>query len=666
MLVLLLVVIASLPYLNILANGFVYDDDTQVLMNPYIRGFRHLKAIFTTTVWSFAGGARGRTNYYRPVMTMGYLLCHAVFGYRAWAFHLISLALNVGVVCLLFVVTRRLFTDRVVAFATAAVFALHPIHTEAVDWIAAVTDLELAFFFLLAFWLYLRLENTAGFRAVLTEAGAALSFVLALLSKEPAAVFPLLATIYEHALRPDRAATSWRVKLIRYGLLWLLLAVYVWLRTHLLGSFAAVVHRPQMQFDGVMLSAVALVGEYLGEMLWPAHLSAYHLFPRDLAALLPRILTGTLALAACTAIAVYLWQRERWLAFGFIWFFATLAPVLNARWMPPNVLAERYLYLPSAGLCWIAGWLLCRLWRGAARAEAAPPVPSEPPRLRLPSLLRRGSKGGSATLQRRAALATVFVAATVLCVARIVTRNRDWKNDLTFYTATLATSPRAATMHNNLGVYYWQIGDWKDAGTQWEEALALRPGGTWVLDNLGLLRIRQKRYREAVVFFRRALAQQPKDVDAYTGLGDAYRKMHMLPQAEQAFQAAVRLAPLDAKAQLRLGDLYFNEGKFELAKRHYLASIRSVPTLSAYLGLAVVADVRGKIAEVERDLKAARKLAPSDSRPYFLLGNLYSTSGRKAQAIHEYEAGLKLDPNARNARAALAKLRGQSGEGPAP
>ncbi|MGH9356710.1 MAG: hypothetical protein ACRD10_11325, partial [Terriglobia bacterium] len=457
-----LILVSSLPYLNALANGFVYDDDTQILTNPYVRDFSHLKAIFTTSVWSYAGGATGVTNYYRPVMTLSYLLCHAVFAYKAWAFHLASLALNAAVVYLLFVVTRRIFRDGRLAFVAAVLFALHPIHTEAVDWIAAVTDLELTLFFLLCFWFYLRLEAATGARLLWTHLGVASAFVLALLSKEPAAVLPLLAVVWEHALRPDRFLTSLGVKVQRYGLLWLILIGYLLFRTHILGAFAPVSLRPGMAPDAVIFSAAALSGEYLFKMLWPVHLCAFYIFPADMANLLPEIIGGCLALLLCAALSLYFWERERRLSFGFIWFFATLAPVLDARWMPHNAFSERYLYLPSAGLCWVAAWLFCRLWRGAARTGK--------------------------TAEIAAATGACLLAA--LFAARIVTRNPDWKNDLTFYTKTLAASPDAADMHNNLGNYYWQHGNLNAAAAQWEQAARLQPDATYTLDNLGLLHIR--------------------------------------------------------------------------------------------------------------------------------------------------------------------------------
>jgi len=110
----------------------------------------------------------------------------------------------------------------------------------------------------------------------------------------------------------------------------------------------------------------------------------------------------------------------------FFWhrlFFLTLAPVLNSRWLGPNVFTERYLYLPSVGFCWVAAWGILRI-----RAQAAG---------------RRPAWG--------AALGIVLGVVGVLAAVRIVTRNRDWRDEITYYRATLAAEPEAASLRINLG-----------------------------------------------------------------------------------------------------------------------------------------------------------------------------------------------------------------------
>ena len=152
---------ATLPYLNILFNGFVYDDDTQVMQNPYVRSFRYLKEIFTTNVWSFSGRDRLQLLSADDDAGIPCLLSScSVCGLTASI--LVSLLLHVLVVCLVFVLTERLTGDRVWAFVAGALFALHPIHTESVAWIAAVTDLEVTFFYLLTFGIFLAVARPGG------------------------------------------------------------------------------------------------------------------------------------------------------------------------------------------------------------------------------------------------------------------------------------------------------------------------------------------------------------------------------------------------------------------------------------------------------------------------------------------------------------------------
>ena len=79
-LIAVLILLAALCYGNSLFNAFVYDDEQQILQNPYVKSWHYLPQIFTTTVWSFVGAA-GTTNYYRPLMTFTYLvLWHSLLG----------------------------------------------------------------------------------------------------------------------------------------------------------------------------------------------------------------------------------------------------------------------------------------------------------------------------------------------------------------------------------------------------------------------------------------------------------------------------------------------------------------------------------------------------------------------------------------------------------
>lgn len=625
----LLALLATLPYLNSLPNGFVYDDDTQVLANPYIRNFSHLREIFTKSVWSYLGDYRSTTNYYRPVMTLGYLACNSIFGLRPLGFHLASLILNAAVVCALFFLTRKMFGRVEIAALSAAMFALHPIHTEAVDWIAAVTELELALFYILTFWFFLELGNSKGKKSWWIHLATAASFVAAMLSKEQSLTLPLLATIFEHGYRDDRRATSWWRKLSRYGPLWALALAYLMIRIRLLGAFAPQAGKRSLDAGATVLSALGLVGQYLWKLLWPVRLCAYYVFPSELASVLPWSLGGLIGLALCAGLFILLWRWERIASFGLVWFLVTLAPVLNAGWMPANAFSERYLYLPSVGFAWIVGW---------AATQA----------------LRKQSARGRIW---RYAFATGVCSIGLSGIFRIVTRNPVWRDDVTLYTNTLQLSPDAYLIYNNLGSVYWQQGNVAAAEQEWHTAEELSPFDELVLNNLGMVAYRQKHYEEAVGYFLRAIQAKANFWDAHLHLGETYEKMGMPQEAELQLSAAVALSPLTVTTHNTLGNFYFGQKRYLEAEDQYWRSVQNQPNYWAYCGLGSISWVKGDLIQAARFYKNAEDLDPSNSRTHYLLGSVYAELGQTSDAERELHVALQMDPRNAEALAALQKLK---------
>jgi tetratricopeptide (TPR) repeat protein len=629
----LLALIAILPYANTLLNGFVYDDSAQILGNPYLKSFRYLREIFGTTAWSFLG-IWTVSNYYRPIMTFGYLLCYQFFGPLAYGFHLVNLALNAGAVFLLFKITERLFGNRALALGAAVVFALHPVHVEAVAWIAAVTELELAFFYLLTFWLFLLVARPGGGRSSPAHYAMVASFILTIISKEQALTLPFLATAYEHFYRDDREQTTLAQKASRYGVLWLLAIGYVVFRIKLFGAFAPFLQRPQVTWYGVFVNAIALVGEYLWKIIWPARLCAFYVFHKSTSAFEPRVLAGFGASVICATLFFWLWKRARPVSFGVLWFFATLAPVLNPRWMTASVFNERYLYLPSAGFCWAVAWGVTLLW---ARATAQ-----------------------SRRVIWQGAMATALSVIALLSLVRIVTRNRIWKDDITLFTQTLEMEPEAVLIRTYLGMTYWNRGYIGEAERQWREVLRRYPNSVLDLNYLGWVYARQKRYEEAEKYFLRALHALPTDPEAHLSLGGLYADTGREKEAEVQLRAAVALSPMNGAARNRLAQLYFDEQRFPEAEEQFHRSVEGSPSVTGYNGLGDICWRRGEREQAERAYKSAIALDPFDSHAHFGLGAVYASGGKTVEAIQEYETGLQTDPSNREALTTLEKLRTQA------
>jgi Tfp pilus assembly protein PilF len=622
---------ALLPYLSSLRDGFVYDDTSQVLLNPYILNFHHLKAIFTTTVWSFQGGSEGATNYYRPLMTFSYLICHALFGYRAWAYHGANLVLNALVVMALWQVSRILLKNDAAAFLSALIFALHPVHCEVVDWIAALTELQITLFFLLTFWAYTRAWRDDGRLKPGAWLGMMAGFALCLLSKEQALVFPVLAMAYEHLYRLGSTPSASPRRALRYLPLWAMSAAYFIFRVKFMGAFAPVLARPHLSLDTVAMAALGLGAQYVTKLLWPAHLQAIYPFPHNLAILTSWAALGLVIAAGAAVLFVWLWKRYRILSFGIIWFAVTLAPVLNIRWMSVSVFAERYLYLPSVGACWIAAWTMTEAWNRAAHR---------------PKIWRTVGAAAACLLM-------------LLAVTRIVTRNSAWKDDFAFCTTALAQAPDSAQMHNNLGRLYWDQGNIQQAKQQWETAHRLTPSEPETRLNLGLVAMAEGHMTQARGYFAQVITDSPNFALARIDLADLDRKEGRLHEAELGYRWAIELAPFDLRARLHYGEMLMDQRRFAEARQQLQAAVESHPYLQAYLDLGLCDWALGNLTNAEAVFARAEKLNPQDIRPHLMLGLFYAQTHREVQALQEYRISLRLDPTNQQARKAVNRLSGQ-------
>lgn len=626
----ILLLMATLPYAGILRNDFAYayDDNAQIIDNPYVHSLGHIREILTTNVWSYKG-AQGETFYYRPMMTLGFLLCFQIFGPLAYGFHLASLILHAAVVAMIYLFACRLFRDGSAGFATAALFALHPIHVESVAWISAVTDLELTFFYVLTFWFLVQLGACSGRRRGWTLAGACVSFTLAILSKEQALTLPMLAVLYEFGFRDEAGGATRAERLVWHAPLWLLDLGYLGMRASLLG---AVTHstgwHPLTPYQTI-LSALALAGQYIFKLFWPAHLLAFYEFVPSTSLFQPAVLGGIAVLALCAGSFIALWNRALPAAFGILWLLVNFGPVLNARWMIAYVFAERYAYLPSVGFCLTAGWLLVALWKWVAPRQA----------------VWRALGEGAAC------------AVVLLCVWRIVTRVPVWRDDITLLTSTLAEQPEDYILHNGLGQAYSLRGETDAAAREYRESLRLKPDFIQSLSALGIVDVQRKDYGEAIELLSRAITLDPRNAEAHLNLGAADAETGKPDLAEAEFRAAITLAPMNFAAHNALGKLYFDTGKLREAQGQFLQSIACEPNLAACDHLGYIYMRWGDRERAETAFKAALSLNSTDSHAHYNLGLICAASGRIAQAREEFQAALAADPNNPEISAALAKLQ---------
>jgi tetratricopeptide (TPR) repeat protein len=565
----LVALLAVAPYLNTLSNDFVFDDVDIVARNPIIRSLGNIGTIFTTNYWN-----TGRTNegaidptLYRPLTVFSYAIDHAFWGLNPGGYHLVNLLLHAAASLILFFIAADILGSRTAAFAAAAVFAVHPVHTDAVTGIVGRAEILATTFFLLAFW-FARIRTTAGStvgrepfgsQAILWLGVPALFYLLGLFSKESAATLPAVLLVHDWLHREELLATSDREKsgksgmLQRAGLRYLGFAlvalVYFALRSRSVAGRSLWVGFLGVADHERFFTASRVLMEYLGLFVFPRTLRPDYWLPEvpiARSALEPPVLLSLLLWAVVAAVAVYGLRRARSLFFSLSWFFITILPVSNLLFAIGVGKAERILYLPSAGLCLCFGWLY-------GRAEEK--------------------------LKHKSLALIPLVAILAIFAVRTLYRNADWKDDLTLALATLKTSS-SPIMSNKAALEYRKRGDLDKAVVFLQEAIRQRPDYAPYHYELGVTFAQRGLMDQAIEEYRQAIRLKPDYLSAYSNLGMIYANRNQLDDAIHVFGVFLQIDPNVAEAYNNLGTVYARKGLLDRAIEQFSQALRLKPDYS--------------------------------------------------------------------------------------
>jgi Tfp pilus assembly protein PilF len=564
-----------LAYLPLRQGGYVQDDHLAVETNRIVAE-GNLGEILQTSYWEGAEGNDGRL--YRPFPILTYAIERRLTGDAdPLLARTLNLTLHLLVSATLFGFARSLGAGVPAATGAAALFAVHPIHVEAVANVVGRSELLAALFSLTTLWLLWRGWRSG--RHLLAWAGGG-TLLLALCSKEVAVATPLmvvfLAFFAPSALEPF-GRRWWANRLGSLAPLFLAVGVYTWLRVAALGTFfslqeAHVLDNRLVDESGIprFATALSLLARYLGLLFFPARLSADYsgtVIPLQdsLWSLMPVL--GLLSLLLLVTLAARplwaLWSPQRLpeprgqshrVAVGTaaMFFLMPYLIVGNLFFDVGTIFAERLMYLPSVGFCLALGVA----WEGVlGRSSNGAPAGARAGRLRKLTVILAG------------------IVIVLLLGSRTFVRCQDWLDDETLFTAAAHAYPASPRAHFVMGKMALERGAFEESLPHLDRTLELYPdhSGAWVERGIALAEL--SRFDAAEASFREALRRRPEHAKAYLNLGIAYRRSGRPAEARQALESAVRQEPRLATAWAELGNLHLAGARYEEAIAAYRGGI---------------------------------------------------------------------------------------------
>lgn len=583
-------------YLGTLRFDFVYDDHEQIVENFRIQSWQYVPGYFTEHVWSHIS-PKDPGNFYRPLFLLWLRLNHLLFGVRPAGWHFTSVLLHLGATLLVYLLARRLLNDRAGAGLAALIFGIHPVHLEAVAWVAGATEPLLGVLLLSSFLCYLKLRE-GGARRRLWAASSLVLYAFALLAKETAIALPFLVLAWEwifgraagetapvatvRSASAQKASAVIAPPLRSLGRLAIVLApyvalsaAYVALRLRILKELSHAF--TTLPFHTLLLTAPSLLWFYLRRLIWPSGTSAFYDLPYVTAPSLSPFLIPAAAVAVA-ALGLAWWSRHsRAIAFASLWMLVPILPVLDVRIFPEgDIVHDRYLYLPSVGLAIIAAGALVRL-------KAALPK----------------------WLGRPAIQAAAVIGLALLLGFAAVEQSLSWADDLLLSYRGIRVAPKSVYAVNNLANALLARGNPDQAIGLYEEALRLRPDFWEPNYNLGLVHYKAGRLRESERYLNRAIRINPFDPREFVCLGFARLQAGRPEEAAALMRHAIELRPDAANSHMALGVVLKAQGRLEAALEEFKrASVLEPERASA----------RAQIAEIEARLRTSPgSEAPGDA-----------------------------------------------------
>jgi tetratricopeptide (TPR) repeat protein len=519
----IIVLVSFIAYFPVLQNNFqeAWDDTSYIRDNPLIYSF-NLKEIFSKYVM----------GNYHPFTMVTLATEYHLFGLNATAFHAVNLIFHLLNVILVFYAVFLLSDKRGVAIIAALLFGVHPIHVESVAWAAELKDLQYTFFFLASYIYYLKYlkdpQKKFYFLAILL-------FVASLLSKAMAASLPVVLLLTDY-FKGRKINTKTMLEKAPFFVLSLIFGVLAIVAQH---SSEFLLEETFFTFPQRIVFACYGFITYLYKLVLPLHLSAYYPYPSSGGSIPVYFYAYVIVLIGLAAVIMYSLRFTKKIIFGLAFFAITVLLVLQLLPIGGAIMADRYAYIPSIGIFYLAGEGMNVLWNKNLKWLGI----------------------------------VLLIGFTIFFSVATHTRSLVWKNDMTLWDDVISKYQTVALAYYNRGLEYMNENNMDQALTDYNKAIELKPNYTEAYVNRGNIMRGNQKNADALNDYNKALAVNPNFSKAYFNRGILYMNEQRFEESLADFSKAIELNPGYYKAYSNRGNVLYSEKRYEEAIAEFSKAI---------------------------------------------------------------------------------------------
>ncbi|XP_041109860.1 protein O-mannosyl-transferase TMTC1-like [Polyodon spathula] len=603
----LLFSVCALCYSNSLQGEFVHDDVWAISNNPDVRPGSSMTNIFFNDFWGKRMADNTSHKSYRPLCILTFKLNILLGGMTPLCFHVVNVFLHCTVTALLmYTCEKTVFDDSRLAFLAALLFAVHPIHTEAVSGIVGRADVLACFLFLLTFLSYIGSVDPSclgeRFPATASSCSLLLSLFLgtcAMLLKETGITVFGVCLVYDLLVLCQKQLNVYMSSAKIKGLLRVSGPFFKRATVVTVYRFLFLTYSYLLAFNAwLLLAPIVLCYDWqvgsipLVESLWDV---------RNVATVLFGVVMICLCLHCLTSLQK---MNNREVLVGILFLVFPFIPASNLFFRVGFVVAERVLYMPSMGYCILVvhGFnKLCTLV---------------------------GKWGATA-------LTVSMLLLLLLFSWKTVKQNEIWLSRESLFRSGIQTLPHNAKVHYNYANFLKDQGRNPEAIYHYQTALKLYPRHASALNNLGTLTTDPM---EAELYYRQALHINTQHNRALFNLGNLLKSQGKETEAEQLLRDSIQLGPQFADAYSSLASLFAEQKRFEEANKIYLSGIENCPDNSdLHNNYGVFLVDTGEGDRAAKHYQQAIRLKPTHYVAMVNLGRLLRSSNQNSEAEAWYK-----------------------------